>query len=227
VTAPAPSFAWNRSNTLALAKCHCCRCHGLGFIFPSRRYRPHPCSCVLRTIFHACLTRYRHCQDKAKYMSNLTIDFLPGPRRQHFLAVSRKDEEYCADFYLLAKRTLDPWHFRLFQLHFLAGRPWGQCIQRLHTDRGFFFHGVYRIQEILGCTLAELLPYPLWPLDDYFHSNRSVGPLGIVWRPQSTQHYRAIDPDRLPSSNPNGRPRGLNYHIHTELRQAAAAHAKE
>jgi len=192
---------WDRSSTIALAKYHCSRCHGLGMLFWAY-HRPRPCPCVLRTIFHACLTRYRHAQ-------------------------ARKEEEYCADFVLLAKRILDPWHFRLFRIHFLGGRPWSRCIGPLRTNRGFFFHCVYRVQEILGRALAELLPYPLWPLDHYFHSNHTLGPLGIVWRPQSTQHYRAIDPDRLPSSNPNGRPRGLNYHIHTELRQAAAAHAKE
>jgi len=211
---------WDRSNTLALAKYGCSRCHGLGMLTPWPR-ASRPCPCVLRRIFHACLTRYRHAQARDKYISRITLDLLPGPRHSHSLTVSRHEEEYSADFYLLAKRTLDPWHFRLFRLHFLAGRPWSQCLQRLHTSRGNFFHGVYRIQEILGRILAELLPYPLWPLDDYFHSYRSLGPLGIFQQPQSDGYYPFVDPEKFPASN--GRPRGLNYHIYNELRQAAAA----
>jgi len=216
-------MTWHRSNTLALAKCHCSRCHGLGMLYPFPR-RPRPCPCVLRSIFHACLTRYRHCQAKDRYMSRITLDFIPGPRRSFSLTVSRKDEEYCADFFLLAKRTLNPWHFLLFKFHFLRGLPWFQCVQRLHTSRGNFFHAIYRIQEILGRILAELLPYPLWPLDDYFHSYRSLGPLGIFQQPQSDGYYPFVDPEKFPASN--GRPRGLNYHIYTEFRQAAAAQHK-
>jgi len=216
---------WDRSSTLALAKYGCSRCHGLGMLTPWPR-ASRPCPCVLRRIFHACLTRYRHCQAKDRYMSRITLDFIPGPRRSFSLTLSRKDEEYCADFFLLAKRTLDPWHFLLFKFHFLRGLPWFQCVQRLHTSRGNFFHAIYRIQEILGRILAELLPYPLWPLDHYFHSNVTLSPLGMFQQSQPTQFYRAIDPEEFPRSNSNGRPRGLNYHIYTELRQAAAAREK-
>ncbi|MGA2773687.1 MAG: hypothetical protein ABSG26_23035 [Bryobacteraceae bacterium] len=35
-------------------------------------------------------------------------------------------------------------------------------------DRGDFFHAVYRIEQRLGRIFAELQPYPLFPLNEYF-----------------------------------------------------------
>jgi hypothetical protein len=35
-------------------------------------------------------------------------------------------------------------------------------------DRGNFFHALYDIEEKLGRVYAELKPYPLYPLRDYF-----------------------------------------------------------
>jgi hypothetical protein len=35
-------------------------------------------------------------------------------------------------------------------------------------DRGDFFHAVYRIEQRLGRVFAELQPYPLFPLNEYF-----------------------------------------------------------
>jgi hypothetical protein len=35
-------------------------------------------------------------------------------------------------------------------------------------DRGTLFHMVYRVEEKLGRAFAELKPYPLFPVADYF-----------------------------------------------------------
>ena len=35
-------------------------------------------------------------------------------------------------------------------------------------DRGSFFHAIYHMEEKLGRVYAELKPYPLFPLRDYF-----------------------------------------------------------
>jgi hypothetical protein len=35
-------------------------------------------------------------------------------------------------------------------------------------DRGAFFHAVYRIEQRLGRVFAELEPYALYPLSEYF-----------------------------------------------------------
>jgi len=35
-------------------------------------------------------------------------------------------------------------------------------------DRGTYFHSLYRLENRLGRVFAEVLPYPLYPLDEYF-----------------------------------------------------------
>jgi hypothetical protein len=37
-------------------------------------------------------------------------------------------------------------------------------------ERGDFFHAVYRIERKLGKIFADLEPYPLYPLPEYFNS---------------------------------------------------------
>ncbi|MEO8098413.1 MAG: hypothetical protein ABI811_11990 [Acidobacteriota bacterium] len=81
----------------------------------------------------------------------------------------RKDEEYIADFTLIAKRILIPEEHRLFRFHFLLGADWKLCSRQMGLDRGNVFHAVYRIEQKLGRVFRELQPYPLFPLDDYFH----------------------------------------------------------
>jgi hypothetical protein len=38
----------------------------------------------------------------------------------------------------------------------------------LQMDRGTFFHSIYRIEQRLGRVFAELQPYALYPLSEYF-----------------------------------------------------------
>jgi hypothetical protein len=66
--------------------------------------------------------------------------------------------------------------YRLFRYHFLLGADWKLCTRRLGIDRGNFFHSVYRIEQKLGRTFRELAPYPLFPLDDYFHGPSRMAP---------------------------------------------------
>jgi hypothetical protein len=35
-------------------------------------------------------------------------------------------------------------------------------------DRGTFFHAIYQIEQKLGQVFAELEPYALFPVDEYF-----------------------------------------------------------
>jgi hypothetical protein len=66
--------------------------------------------------------------------------------------------------------------YRLFRFHFLLGADWKLCARRLGVDRGNFYHAVYRIEQKLGRTFRELQPYPLFPLDEYFHGPSRIGP---------------------------------------------------
>jgi hypothetical protein len=73
-----------------------------------------------------------------------------------------------ADFYLVSRRELDTVEFRVFRYHFLLGANWRLCCRQLGMDRGNFFHTVYRIEQKLGRVFAELEPYGLYPVDEYF-----------------------------------------------------------
>jgi hypothetical protein len=95
-------------------------------------------------------------------------------RRTARLTWGRKDEEYMADFLLIAKRELSPAEHQLFRFHFLLGADWRLCSRKLKIDRGTFFHAVYRIEERLGRKFRELEPYSLFPLDEYFGSTGRV-----------------------------------------------------
>ena len=156
---------WTRSETLALAAITCTHCHGLGLRI-GRRGKASPCNCVLRGIFRACYARFRNCVEKEKHMSKCTLEFMPGSNHRN--TWGRKDEEYCADFILISRRTLTQEEYRVFNYHFLLGADWKLCCLKLKIDRGSFFHAIYRIQQALGRTFRELQPYGLYPLDEYF-----------------------------------------------------------
>lgn len=159
---------WNRSNTIGLAKESCTRCHGQG-IRLVRRATEVPCNCVFRAIFRACYNRFRECAALADRISPVTLEYCPGPVGGR--VYSRKREEYICDFLLVSRRVLDPGENRLFRYHFLLGADWRLCCRQLKMDRGDFFHQLYYIEEKLGRVFAELQPYPLYPLDEYFGGN--------------------------------------------------------
>jgi len=165
---------WTRSETIALALDTCTHCQGLGLRI-GKRGKASPCNCALRTIFRACYARFRTCVTREKYMSRCTLEFTPGPDRR--LTWSRKDEEYCADFYLVSKRTLSETEFRIFRFHYLLGADWRLCCRKLGMDRGSFFHAIYRIEQELGRVFRELKPYALYPLSEYFTTMTSYEPV--------------------------------------------------
>jgi hypothetical protein len=167
-----PTFEWTRANTLALAKPTCLRCHGVGLLVGRRGHR-YPCGCVLRAIFRACYSRYRYIltyQDRVSGSFPTIMKHGKESRRTW----SRKNEEFVADFYLVAKRTLDSVHWNVFRYHFLLGGDWKLCTRILHMDCGNFFHSVYRIEQRLGRVFTELQPYALFPVDEYFHGTRKA-----------------------------------------------------
>jgi hypothetical protein len=159
---------WNRSEAIGTASMTCAHCQGEGLRQISRKRNgpPKPCNCTLRGIFRACLLKFRECVEKPKHLSRATLQSCSG--KEGYRVWGRKDEEYMADFYLIAKRTLDEEHFRIFRFHFLLGADWRLCCRRLNMDRGNFFHAVYLIQQQLGRAFREMKPYALFPTDEYF-----------------------------------------------------------
>jgi hypothetical protein len=159
-------FDWNRSETIGLAKEGCVLCHGFGLRSSNRTGLDAPCNCVLRAIFRACYARFRYCTAGEKHMTQARLELVGGKDRRGIWG--RKDEEFCADFYLVSKRVLDESEYKLFRCHYLLGADWRLCCAHLKTDKGTFFHSIYRIEQKLGRIFRELQPYPLFPLDEYF-----------------------------------------------------------
>ncbi len=107
-------------------------------------------------------------------MSRVSLEHFGGKERR--MMWGRKNEEYTADFHLVSRRSLDPFHYRVFSYHFLLGGDWRLCCPRLGINRAQFFYAVYRVEEILGRVFCELKPYGLFPPRDYF-ANVIAGPL--------------------------------------------------
>lgn len=190
---------WTRSETLALAMHQCAQCHGSGLRL-ARKGVLSPCNCVLRSIFRICFNRFQKCVTQERHLSRVSLE--PHMGRTRPSTWGRKDEEYIADFTLIARRHLTEEEHRLFRYHFLLGADWKLCSRKLGMERGNFFHAVYRIEQKLGRVFRELQPYPLYPLDDYFHGPSRVGPqpiepvrvlqnrLAPVWAPQLQNYLR-------------------------------------
>jgi hypothetical protein len=164
---------WTRSEALALAMHNCTQCHGSGLRL-GRKGALAPCNCVLRSIFRICFERFVRCISQERHLSRISLE--PHAGRQRPSSWGRKDEEYIADFCLVARRTLDESEHRLFRFHFLLGADWKLCTRKLGLDRGNFFHAVYRIEQKLGLVFRELEPYSLFPLDEYFHGPSRLKP---------------------------------------------------
>jgi len=164
---------WTRSQTLALALHSCAQCRGSGLRL-GMTAGVSPCNCVLRAIFRICYDRFIRCVRQERYLSKVTLE--PHRGRQRPSTWGRKDEEYIADFSLVARKVLDADEHRLFRFHFLLGADWKLCSRRLGIDRGNFYHAVYRVEQKLGRTFRELEPYALFPLDEYFHGASRITP---------------------------------------------------
>jgi hypothetical protein len=172
---------WNRSETLALAAANCKHCEGTG-LRPEEENSPKassPCRCVLRAIFRACHERFMECASKHLDLSRNSLEYgsthdMPGNW-------SRKNEEYVAEFLLIAKRNLTEEEHKIFRYRYLLGADWRLCCRKLKMDKGNFHHAVYRIQQKLGRVFRELEPYGLYPLRDYFTSGyRNRTPAKVV-----------------------------------------------
>jgi len=163
---------WSKYDLLSLARLSCTTCWGEGV--REIGGETNPCHCVLRAVFRVCYARFRLCVRREKHLSRVSFEHFGGRDRR--LMWCRKDEDYIADFHLISRRALDPLQYRLFSYHFLLDADWKLCCQRLHLDRGQFFHEVYRIQEALGRIFYELQPYGLYPPRAYFASRVRRGP---------------------------------------------------
>lgn len=195
------TFDWNRSEVLALSKETCTQCQGFGLRDRKVRKGAKPCNCVFRSVFRACYNRFRACAYQEKHMSRVRLEQVNGS--DHRQSWGMKNEEYMADFVLIARKTLDEFEYWLFKYHYLLGADWKLCCRQLKMDRGAFFHSVYRLQQKLGRAYREVEPYPLYPLDEYFGGTVRGGEVkagdgngGKLFRMPSPQRQRLNPPLR-------------------------------
>lgn len=105
------------------------------------------CRCIVRGVFQACLRKWEEC--KTRQMHTGTSITVESPS-----LVSRRTEEYIADFELVCRRGLEPFELMLFKraLRGRVGRDESTKILELK----------------LGQRILEMKPYSLYPTIDYF-----------------------------------------------------------
>jgi hypothetical protein len=158
------SVQWNRSGAIGLALASCTQCGGHG-IREFQRGLDKPCHCVFRAIFRACFEVFQEYANASQQPGAVTLESNHGPTGHRYYSFKR--QEYVADFYLAARRALTAEDYKLFRYVYLLGADCILCKRYLRLDRGDFFRRTYRIEETLGRYLAELEPYPLFPVDEY------------------------------------------------------------
>ena len=163
---------FNRSNCLAIARTGCVECNGLGIrnittvVNGTKELTDVPCCCALRSIFRACYGRFRYCAEKQAHIGTISLE--TWGRRGARRGYERKNEDFMCDFILIVKKSLTLEDHRVFRAHFLLGADCSLCCRYLGMTRGNYFHMIYRIEEQLGRAFANVQPYSIYPLRDYF-----------------------------------------------------------
>jgi hypothetical protein len=145
---------WDRSNVLALAKEDCTQCRGFGLRERAATGRKHPAIVYSGRYFAPATRAFDIAASGEKHVSHARLEQVNGKEHRHTWGM--KDEEFMADFCLVAKRYLTPLEHRIFRFHYLLGADWKLCCRQMKMDRGDFFHTVYRLQQKLGRIFKEL-----------------------------------------------------------------------
>jgi hypothetical protein len=209
--APKSRMDWSgwRTMAIALSLQNCAYCWGLGFKHSANEQHV-VCSCVFRNIFRVCLERFQFCLQGDSLGKTSMVGFAENRCGGQPMSWGLKNEEFIADFELVAFRTLNygltkeqltaeqrptTLEWQVFVMHMLHGQPWGKCCARLNMDRGNFYHQVYRIQTVLGGAFAETYPHALFPIDEYFSPITKKSPkFGTVTEmtPKQRPHKRYV-----------------------------------
>lgn len=142
------------------------------------------CYCVWRKVFRICYERFRILagdNESLEHVSQALSGNWLAPDRDcpEFQQVSYPSIHFACDFLLIARRALPcPRDWQIFSMTFLAAADYRFCCRRLKLERGDFFHLKYQIEERLGHAFAHTLPYPLYPLDEYFLTETKGIPFG-------------------------------------------------
>jgi hypothetical protein len=157
-----------------------------------------PCACVYRAIFRACYARFRDCLTKAGHAGTVKLEFTGG-RAENKQMFGRKNEEYVADFQVVARRVMTTQLEQdIFRFHFLLAADAGMCAKRLGMSKDAFFHAVDALETKLGNVFSNLEPYALYPLDEYFSHVLYKGEAPKVKGASVVPEIRTIFPLRPP-----------------------------
>jgi len=168
-------FVWTRKFMLSAADPRCPNCQGAG-TRSALYWEGTPCGCVLRRIFATCYEQFRTIvQTEATFYP---VTHTPSPGALGIL-YSRPCEEYCADFFLIAKRELNAREWAVFRLHFLLGAGSAICARSLKLDLDVVDHLIRFIERKLGRAYADTRPYSLYPVSEYFQPPSLVKPKRI------------------------------------------------
>jgi hypothetical protein len=169
---------------LVLAERKCTECLGTGLKYRFG-HNARLCSCVYRKATRILVNVY-HANEIAAYSvrgSQLTESAKGRDSRMNW---GRPAEEFNADLWMLAKRTLSPRHLICFKIHSLESNHWREIQRQTGMNRGTIWHCVYEAEAKLGQAAMELEPYPLFPLAKYFTSpTRSLMNLPFSSRKQA------------------------------------------
>ena len=173
---------WKQSDLVLLAMETCTVCEGYG-VRKSHNDSLTTCKCVYRSIFRICHDRFKVSMRRKEAIGVPSLEHTASAHNK--MSWARKHEEYVADFLIVTKRTLNESEYRIFNYHFLLGADWKLCCRKLKMEKGVFFHAIYRIMVKLGRTYADLQPYGLYPVHEYFHGAR--GSAGVVAMPAAKE----------------------------------------
>jgi hypothetical protein len=94
-----------------------------------------------------------------------------GKAGKHRLA----EENFLADVFLIAKRTLAEDDFRLFRFRYLLGAAVKLCAARLGMDFRTCEQRLAEIESVLGAAFRDTRPYSVFPIGEYFRNTRMEG----------------------------------------------------
>ena len=145
---------WDAAMLLVIADYHCAACGGRGTLGKGA------CRCAKRRIFRACFRKWSAAECSPRIRPDRS-----GPQ-----TYGMKEREFAADFQRVAQAacTTDQWRvLDLARFHDVEYER-GVCLTGL--TRGDWFHRLYEAEAAVGAACYEMLPYGLYPLDQYFSS---------------------------------------------------------
>jgi hypothetical protein len=155
----------SRSTVLALANANCPRCFGLGNDLKIPEDKDPTCACIYRLVFRIVINRYLEIACSSRSASRLYCHSVFG--------VSRPDEEFLADVECNVRRALadEPLLYRIWRMHVVDNNSPEFIGRAKRLDPQVVRLELAKIAVICGSRFANVEPYPLFPVDNYFREH--------------------------------------------------------